>query len=164
MNAHALRIALSVALLLLAPWGLAEAASPAPPAGAPKARQLSLAVKPRTGDFDQLVERRLIRVLVPYSRTLFFQDKGRERGLTAELVRDFERYINQKHAKQLGKRPVTVMIIATTRDKLLSHLTEGLGDIAAGNLTATPERLALVDFVAPPDQRLVAEIVLTGPK
>jgi hypothetical protein len=61
---------------------------------------------------------RIIRVLIPYSRTLFFNDKGRECGLTAENVRDFERYLNQKYAKQLGKRPLTVFLIPTTRDKL----------------------------------------------
>ena len=39
----------------------------------------------------------MIRVLVPYSRTLYFNDKGRERGITADTVRDFERYLNKKY-------------------------------------------------------------------
>ena len=30
----------------------------------------------------------MIRVLVPFSRSLYYSDKGRERGITAELVRD----------------------------------------------------------------------------
>ncbi len=104
----------------------------------------------------------MIRVLVPYSRTFYFHDKGHARGLTADLVRDFERHINKKYAKQLHKRPVTVVIVPTTRDRLLEDLVNGLGDIAAGNLTATPERLAQVDFFAP-DDRQVSELVLTGP-
>jgi hypothetical protein len=29
-----------------------------------------------TGDFQQMLERRRIRVVVPYSRTLYFNDKG----------------------------------------------------------------------------------------
>src|SRR5262247_135652 len=106
------------------------AAQPSEPAKKP--RQLNLENKPWKGDFDQMLERRVIRVLIPYSRTLFFVDKGRERGFAADLVRDFERYLNRKHAKQLGKRPLTIYLIATTRDKLLSGLEEGLGDIAAG--------------------------------
>ena len=32
--------------------------------------------------------RRQIRVLVPYSRTLYYNDRGRERGVTADHVRD----------------------------------------------------------------------------
>ena len=38
--------------------------------GSQKPRQLLLTNKPWTGDFDKLVERRMIRALVPYSRTL----------------------------------------------------------------------------------------------
>ncbi|OGQ45187.1 MAG: lytic transglycosylase F [Deltaproteobacteria bacterium RIFCSPLOWO2_02_FULL_46_8] len=110
-----------------------------------------------------MVERRMIRVLVPYSRTLYFGDKGQERGITAENIRNFESYINQKYRKQLGNRPVTVYMVPTTRDKLFSNLNAGMGDIATGDLTATKERLKTVDFVAPADQQPVNEIVVTGP-
>jgi membrane-bound lytic murein transglycosylase MltF len=119
--------------------------------------------KPRQGDFDQMVERRLIRVLVPHSRTLFFVDRGRQRGVTADLVHEFEQYLNRKHAKALGKRPLTVVLIATPRDRLLSGVTEGLGDIAAGNITETGERSKLVDFIAPRDRKPVQELLVTGP-
>jgi membrane-bound lytic murein transglycosylase MltF len=140
-----------------------SATAPAPgSASGSNVRQLSLAEKPWTGDFDRMIERRMIRVLVPYSRTLYFNDKGRERGLTAELVRDFEQYINRK--LKTGKRPVTVYLIPTTRDKLLPKLVDGLGDIAAGNLTVTDERLREVDFVVQTDRKPVAEIVVSGAK
>jgi hypothetical protein len=62
-----------------------------PAAGSAQLRGLKLAVKERTGDLDMMIENRVIRILVPYSRTLYFNDKGHERGLTAESVRDFER-------------------------------------------------------------------------
>ncbi len=81
----------------------------------------------------------------------------------AELVRDFERWINQKHAKKLGKRPFTVYIVAATRDKLLPDLTGGIADIAIGNLTVTDERLKVVDFVAPDEKIVNVEILATGP-
>jgi hypothetical protein len=35
-----------------------------------KSRQLGLATKPWTGDFDQMLERQVIRVYSPYSRSL----------------------------------------------------------------------------------------------
>ena len=157
----------SVSLLVAASLeaGAAFAQTAAPPAPEPShaPRQLNLEGKVWTGDFDAILERRMLRVLIPYSRTLFFIDKGQERGITAELARDFERYINQKYKKQLGKRPLTAYLIPTTRDKLFSELREGRGDIAAGNLTVTPKRLELVDFVAD-DQRVVRELIVTGPK
>jgi len=154
-----------IALLVAVPLALAafRAAAAQPEAVPEQTRQLKFENKPWTGDFDEMVERRTIRVLVPYSRTLYYNDKGHERGITAELVRDFERYLNKKHAKQLGKRPITVYIIPATRDVLLPDVAKGLGDIAAGNLTETPARLKVVDFIAPKDRKPVSEVVLTGP-
>jgi membrane-bound lytic murein transglycosylase MltF len=132
-------------------------------AGDAKARQLTFAHTPWKGDFGAMLERRVIRVYVPYSRSLYFIDKGRERGIAAELIRDFERWVNQKYAKKLGKRPLTVVVVAATRDKLLPDLNEGLADIAVGNLTVTDERLKVVDFVAPDDTLVNVEILATGP-
>src|SRR5262249_58506421 len=116
------------------------------------------------GDFDALLKRRAIRVAVPYSRTLYFNDKGRERGLSADFVRDFERYINEKYKKRLGKRPITVVMRPTTRDVLLKQVDEGLADIAVGNLTVTEERLKIVGFGAPHRARPVSEAVITVPE
>jgi membrane-bound lytic murein transglycosylase MltF len=149
-----------VALLGAGPASALAAEGSRPPAP----RQLVVSNKPWTGDFDRMLERRMIRVLVPYSRTLFYIDKGRERGMTAEIVREWERSLNQKYARQLGKRPLTVYLIPTTRDRLLPGVVEGLGDVAAGNITVTEQRLELVDFVAPSDLRRVDEIVVAGPK
>jgi membrane-bound lytic murein transglycosylase MltF len=147
---------LAAAILCAVPVGAQEET-------ATKPRQLSLANESWTGDFDGMLERRVIRVLVPYSRTLYYVDKGHERGITAELVREFERYVNKRYAKQLGKRPLTVVIIPSTRDKLLPGLAQGRGDIAAGNLTATEDRLKLADFIAAEAAKPVRELVVTGP-
>jgi membrane-bound lytic murein transglycosylase MltF len=134
----------------------AQAEAPAEPV-----RQLAIANKAWFGDLDKLAERRMVRVLVPYSRSLFYTDRGRERGLTADLVREFEQYLNQKHRK--GRRPITVYIVPTTRDRLFEQVAQGFGDVAAGNLTITPQRLEVVDF-AKHAGRTVREVVVTGAK
>ena len=154
-----------LSFLLLAWFSTFALAAPENGASAPvaKVRSLEIANKPWKGDFDAMLERRIIRVAVPYSRSLYFVDQGRERGLSAELIRDFERWVNKKHAKKLGKRPVTVYIVAATRDRLLPDLEAGLADIAVGNLTVTDERLAIVDFVAPENEALNTEVLVTGP-
>ena len=121
-----------------------------------------LAHATRTGDFDAMMAKRQIRFLVPYSRTLYFSDKGHEKGLTAEIARDFESYLNRKYRKKLHNRPITVVLISTRRNELIPRVVQGLGDVAAGNLTATPERLEQTDFFAPTDMRDVAEVVLTS--
>src|SRR5215470_1803886 len=121
----------------VAAWLVAATAaqSPAPTAPAEKPRKLAIANKVWTGDFDRLLERRMLRVYAPFSRSLYFSDKGMERGLAVELVRDWERYINFKYARQLGKRPLTIYIAPATRDKLLPDLAAGLADVSIGNLT-----------------------------
>src|SRR5258706_1311217 len=128
----------------------ASSASPPLAASAPvqgsAARRIDLTNKPWRGDFDAMLERRMIRVLVPFSRTLYFNDRGHERGLTADFVRDFERFVNKTYADRLGKRPITIVMIPTTRDRLLPSLANGIGDIAAGNLTVTEDRLKQADF------------------
>lgn len=115
-----------------------------------------------TGDFDKMMKRRLIRVLVPYSRTLFFNDKGQERGISAENFREFEAYINKKYHKELNDIPITVAFVPTSRDKLISNLLLGVGDIAAGNLTITNERLKKIDFASQKDELSVSEIPLNN--
>jgi membrane-bound lytic murein transglycosylase MltF len=113
-----------------------------------------------TGDFDGMLERRTVRVLVPYSRTLYFNDKGAQRGLVADSLKDFEVWLNRKH--KLKTRPITVVALPTTREELLPGLLQGTGDIAVGNLTITPERAKRVDFSIA-EKKAVAEIVVTGP-
>ena len=154
-------------LLLAAALGVAAAVAPALAADKPAANarrfELTLVSKPWKGDFEQMLERRVVRVLIPYSRTLYYLDQGHERGVTAELARDLEQYLNRKYAKRLGKRPLTVVIVSTTRDKLLPNVAAGLGDIAAGNITITDERRKLVDFVHYDEGRTVRELLVTGP-
>jgi membrane-bound lytic murein transglycosylase MltF len=155
-----LLVALSVALPLVSPGHAQDMPAPA----ASKPRQLVIANRVWLGDFDNMLERRMIRVYAPFSRSLNFTDKGRERGIAVELVRDWERYLNIKYAKELGKRPLTVYVAPATRDKLLPGVEYGLADVAIGNLTVTEERLRQVDFV-PGDEgrRTVSEVIVTGP-
>jgi membrane-bound lytic murein transglycosylase MltF len=156
--------------LLLAGLLLVAAAAYAEPPGAPATAATRPAVKPQPrpapasewkGDFEQMLERRRIRFAIPYNRTLYFNDRGRELGLSAGLARDFERYLNRKYRKRLGKRPLVVQLIPTPRDELLPAVVDGLADVAAGDLTVTEGRSKLVDFVAPPNRKPETELVLT---
>lgn len=116
-----------------------------------------------TGDFDGMFERRMIRIAVPYSRTLYYVDKGREFGLGAEVIRDFERWINRKYAGKLDHRPLTVFAVVTPRDEILASVAAGRADIGTGNLTVTNDRQRIVDFVAPMIIPPNVEVLITGP-
>lgn len=154
---HWLPTVLVVALCVVSGNLAAAAEGPATKEG------LSLRDTTWTGDFEGMLERRVIRVLVPYSRTLFFNDAGHEYGLAAGIMREFERYLNRRYAKRLARRPLTLFMVPTTRDRLLDGLVEGAGDIAAGNLTVTPARAAKVDFFPLPTRTNLREVIVTGP-
>ena len=112
------------------------------------------------GDLNGMRKRRIIRALVPFSRTFFFLDRGRKRGLIHDVLMEYEKFLNKKvKTKHLA---VHIVVIPTPRDRLFSDLAAGYGDIAAGNLTITPEREKLVDF-ADPTLTNVQEIIVTGP-
>jgi membrane-bound lytic murein transglycosylase MltF len=144
-----------MALLLSASAGAAVAATPS------DELSIDLQQQPWTGDLDGMIERRAIRVLVPYSRTLYFVDLGgAQRGMSYDFMHAFEDDFNGKHGR--GNLRVHVVFIPVSRARLLPLLIAGQGDVAAANLTITPERLKTVDFTTPA-ARNVKELIVTGP-
>src|SRR5205823_6307561 len=115
---------------------------------------------PSTGDFDDMKKARLVRILVPYSKTIFFIDQGYELGTAADLGRAFGAWLNEKY--RTGALKIEIAFIPTRWNKLLPALVEGRGDIVAGSLAVTPERQQTVAF-ADPWLTDVREYVVTGP-
>jgi membrane-bound lytic murein transglycosylase MltF len=123
-------------------------------------------MKPWKGDLDGMLKRGYIRVLTVNSKTFYFQDKGTQRGITYDVFHLFEQDLNTQLEKQ-GKLTqkhlqVRVVFIPIGRGDLLQALAAGKGDIAAANLTITPERQRLVDFASPVYPN-VSELVVSGP-
>jgi membrane-bound lytic murein transglycosylase MltF len=156
-----------------APPAASQASSPAPAAVAPEPEGLEPApeatpmpqvvdrfVKPWKGDLDGMIERRVIRVLTVQNPVLYFVDKGREVGITYEAVKAFEKELNQKAGNKVVM--VYVILLPVPRDELIPGLVKGEGDIAAAELTITPERRKLVDF-SEPFATGITEVLVTGP-
>jgi len=114
-----------------------------------------------TGDLPEMVERRLVRVLTVYNKTGYFMDGLQQRGITYELAKAFEEYLN-KDQKVSKKHPIQIAIVPVTRDELIPWLLQGYGDIAAANLTVTPERAEQVTF-SDPMATGIRELLVTGP-
>jgi membrane-bound lytic murein transglycosylase MltF len=113
-----------------------------------------------TGDFDKIIQRRVLRVGVSPSRTFYFVDRGVQRGVAYEYGRLMEDRINKKLRNRHIK--VQVFFVPMPREKLLSALVDGKVDLAAGHLSITPERKTLVDF-SDPTRTNVNQIIVTGP-
>ena len=112
-----------------------------------------------TGDFDAMLRRGFIRVAVPFSRTQFFYDRGRQCGLAADAIHTVELSLKKYFP---GKRTITLVITPMTFDQLIPSVAEGKADIAAGSITITQDRLKFVDFTVPTTDPM-NEIVVTGP-
>ena len=142
------------------------AQAPAPQEAADGTLTIALEYKPWTGDLDGMVERGFIRVLTVNSKTIHFLDKGVLRGTVVDYARLFEEELNKQLAaeKKLKNKnlKVKLVFIPVRRDELLPGLAAGKGDIAAANLTVTPERQKLVDFTSA-GMSNVSEVVVSGP-
>jgi ABC-type amino acid transport substrate-binding protein len=144
-------------------------------AQAPKASNApreDLTIDPETitqswkGDLDQMVQRRMVRVLVVPSRTFYFNDKGTQRGITYDAFQLVEQELRKRIDRDKNPKRkhlnVRFFYVSVSRDKIFTALAEGKGDVAAANLSITPSRETLVDF-AKPHLNDVREVVLTGP-
>jgi membrane-bound lytic murein transglycosylase MltF len=146
---------LLIALLLLDVLAVAVRVTSA--AATANRTALQLQTQAFKGDWDVISERGTIRIAVPYSRTLYFNDRGAQRGLTAEDIHEFEQWLKKKYKG--NSRPVTVLAIPTTRQSLFSNVRDGHAEIAAGNLTITAERRQSFNFTLPLRSN-VSEIVV----
>jgi membrane-bound lytic murein transglycosylase MltF len=100
------------------------------------------------GDLETtLKKRRVIRVLVSYNNTNFFIDNGRPKGIEYELLKEYEKFLNQNRKGTAIKIKLIYQVLPF--DRLIPALLEGRGDIAAAGLTITPARLKKVAFTQP---------------
>jgi membrane-bound lytic murein transglycosylase MltF len=128
----------------------------------PAAAAPTLTAAPWNGDFDGMLKRRFLRVLVAYSKTQYYVVNGVQHGSAYEYMKAFEDWVNRKYPQKVKNLKFHVVFVPVARDQMLPRLNAGRGDLAAGTLMVTPERLKLVDF-SEPLVTGVKEIAVTGP-
>jgi membrane-bound lytic murein transglycosylase MltF len=112
-----------------------------------------------TGDYRDMQERRFIRALVPYSRTFYFLDGAKQRGLASDVLAEFEQFLAARTPK--GVFAPKIVIIPTSRDRMFPALAEGYGDVAVGGFTITEARREQVDF-SEATQNSIRDVVVTS--
>lgn len=152
-------------VLFVAPAALAQEAPADPAAKENAADTISQSLLPTNepwlGDLDGMRKRRQIRLLVPYSKTFYAVDRGgKQVGITYDVGRAFEEWLNKREKTKTLK--ISVVFIPVARDRLLSGLVDGTGDIAAGNITITEQRAEMVQF-GEPFAKDIKEVLVTGP-
>jgi membrane-bound lytic murein transglycosylase MltF len=117
---------------------------------------------PWTGDFDAMLQRRYMRVLVAYSKSQYYVINGVQHGSSYEYIKAFEAWVNLKYPQKVKNTRFHMVILPVPRDQMISRLSEGRGDLSMGTLEITPERSKEVDF-SDPLVTGVKEIAVTGP-
>jgi membrane-bound lytic murein transglycosylase MltF len=158
-------LSLWLAALLVAPAAPAQEVPADPAAKETTGGTISESLLPTNeqwlGDLDGMRKRRTIRLLVPYSKTFYFVDKGgKQFGITYDVGHAFEEWLNKREKTKTLR--ISVVFIPVARERLLSGLVDGTGDIAAGNITVTAERAKIVQF-SDPFAKDIKEVLVTGP-
>jgi membrane-bound lytic murein transglycosylase MltF len=116
--------------------------------------------RPLQGDLPEMRQRRFIRALVPFSRSYYYLDGAGQRGLAYEVLTELEKTIAAQSPK--GTVPPKIVIIPTSRDRLMRALTEGYGDVAVGGFTVLEARQEFVDFSNSTKDN-IRDVVVTSP-
>lgn len=116
--------------------------------------------QPWQGDLDGMIERRVIRVLVPFGGYQYYFVRGRPRGAVVEMMAKMEKHLNE----ELERRHIKVYVAAipVSRDQMIPFLLSGHGDMIAADLTVTEARKQQIQF-SRPLLKDVSEVIVTGP-
>lgn len=125
----------------------------ATPADAPE-----VAGQTHFGDLSQMRKQGVMRVLIPYSITGYYLDRGRPQGIYFDYVQALEQYLNRGLKNQADRIKLTV--VTTRHSELLDGVAAGTGDLAVAGLTITEDRRKRVDF-SDPLRVGVMEVVVT---
>jgi len=134
---------------------------PAAPLGSRPTKALSLPTdfERRTGDLDEMVKKRNIRVLVILNPIGFFYDKGTPRGAIYEGLEEFQKFLNKK--LKTGNLGVKVTYLPVAPAQIEAAISEGMGDLVANAIVITPEREQRFAF-STPIQTDVTQIIVSG--
>jgi hypothetical protein len=58
------------------------------------------------GDYDGMQSQHVIRFLVPYSKTIFFIDRGEQLGTAAEWAEEFDKWVNKSKKSEIERMRV----------------------------------------------------------
>ena len=118
-------------------------------------------LKPFTGDLDELVKRRVVRIGVTYNRTFYFVDRGVQRGIAYEYGQLMQARLNKRFKTRTSNR-IHVIFLPLPREMLPAALIDGKVDLVAAQLPVTPELKKYVEF-SDPTRTNVNQILVTGP-
>ena len=113
-------------------------------------QQLALHSQPNFADLPQLLNKRLIKVLVVNHPAYYFIDQSQPRGMAYELMRAYERQLATQYQRQTQQKlQLNILFIPVASADIVELLAQGYGDIAIGPLLPTQQQQQRVKFSQP---------------
>jgi len=126
-------------------------------------KKVNKAVSSAPRSYSQMLAKGEIRVAVPYDRMLYLNIKGQQQGLSVDMARAFEQWVNEKYASRQKKKIIKVIIVPSVRKDLFAKLRRGDVDVVLGDLglyQETSQSSGLLEHkVFKPEH----EVLVTGP-
>jgi membrane-bound lytic murein transglycosylase MltF len=116
-----------------------------------------------TGDLDEMLKRKTIRVLVVNSKAFYGIEKGKKTGIYNDAILAFSKQINKNHPHANKHIKTKLIPIAVTREMLIPALNAGYGDVAIADNTITKRREEQIAF-SDPFASGINEILVTNSK
>ena len=116
-----------------------------------------------TGTFEQMLQRGLIRVAVPYDRTIYVNDKGVPKGIAIEMSKAMQTWFTKQHAAELKGKALAIKLVPTQYADLLPSLTAGKADMVMGDLGLYQPSKNAHDYLLHHAYKLDREVLVSGP-
>ena len=102
-----------------------------------------------TGDLDEMLKRKTIRVLVVNSKAFYGIEKGKRGGMYHDAIVALEKQINKNHPNDHKHIKTKLIPIPVARESLIAALNAGYGDIAMASNAITKRREDQIAFSNP---------------
>lgn len=116
-----------------------------------------------TGTFEQMLQRGVIRIAVPYDRTIYIDDKGAPKGIAINMSRAMQTWIAKQYAAELKGKTLSVKLVPTQSADLLTTLTAGKADMVIGDLGLYKPSVNSHEYLLNHAYKLDREVLVSGP-
>jgi membrane-bound lytic murein transglycosylase MltF len=116
-----------------------------------------------TGTYEQMLQRRLVRVAVPYDRTIYVNDKGAPKGIAVDMSKAMQAWFTKQYAAELKGKTLAVKLVPTQYADLLTSLTAGKADMVIGDLGLYKPSANAHEYLLNHAYKLDREVLVSGP-
>ncbi len=103
----------------------------------------------QSGDLDEMLKRKAVRVLVVNSKAFYGIEKGKKTGIYNDAIVALEKQINKKYPNANKHIKTKLIPIPVTREMLIPALNAGYGDVAIADNSITKRREEQIAFSEP---------------